>query len=104
MLYNNCEKEKGLTPKALLLLNNVPAHPDESALVRSDKAIKAMFLPLNTTPMIQPMDQGVLEAFKRRSMLQKLLLEEQTGQSIIESVKKIDFNICMSADAWSDQP
>ena len=51
--------QRGLTPKALLLLiDNAPAHPDCSALVSQDKAIKAMFLPPNTTALIQPMDQG----------------------------------------------
>lgn len=41
--------QMGLTPKALLLLDNAPAHPDCSALVSQDNATKAMFLPPNTT-------------------------------------------------------
>ena len=48
-----------------LLLDNAPAHPEESVLTSSDKTIKTMFLPPNTTALIQPMDQGVLEALKR---------------------------------------
>ena len=84
--------QRGLTPKALLFLDNAPAHPDCCVLVSHDKAIKAMFLPPNTTALIQPMDQGVLEALKRRyrrSMLQKLLLQDQAGQSVIECIKSI---------------
>ena len=96
--------QRGLTPKALLLLDNAPAHPDCSVLVSQDKAIKAMFLPPNTTALIQPMDQGVLEALKRRyrrAMLQKLLLQDQAGQSIIEAIKGINMKdvVYMSADA-----
>ena len=53
--------EKSLPFKALLLLDNAPAHPDKSVWISSDKSIKAMFLPPNTTALIQPMDQGVLE-------------------------------------------
>ena len=66
--------EIGLTVKALLLLDNAPSHPDETVLQSSDKCIKAMFLPPNTTALIQPMDQGVLESLKRRcrkSLLRK---------------------------------
>ena len=78
--------QRGLTPKALLLLDNAPAHPDCSVLVSQDKAIKAMGLPPNTTALIQPMDQGVLEALKRRyrrPILQRLLCKtKQANQSL----------------------
>ena len=33
--------QRGLTPKALLLLDNAPAHPDCSVLVSHDRAISA---------------------------------------------------------------
>ena len=54
--------EKGLPVRALLLLDNAPAHPDASNLVSSDKSIRANFC----HPIPHPMDQGVLEAMKRR--------------------------------------
>ena len=50
--------------KALLLLDNAPSHPGTDALVSEN--IRAKFLPPNTTSLVQPMDQGVLESFKRR--------------------------------------
>ena len=54
---------KGLqTKKALLLLGNAPSYPDSSSLTNG--SITAMFLPPNTTPLIQPMEQGVLESLK----------------------------------------
>ena len=58
--------EKGLPVIALLLLDNAPVHPDASSLCTQDGNIKSMYLPPNTTAVIQPMDQGVLEAMKRR--------------------------------------
>ena len=66
-----------------------------------------MFLPPNTTALIQPMDQGVLEALKRRyrrSMLQKLLLQDQAGKPVIECIKNINIKdvVYMSAAAWDD--
>ena len=44
-------KERGLTIKALLLLDNAPSHPDLSSLVSQDGNIKALFLPPNTTAL-----------------------------------------------------
>lgn len=102
-------KEKGLPVKALLLLDNAPAHPDAASLVSQEGTIKAMYLPPNTTALFQPMDQGVLEAFKRRyrkAMLQKLLLEDQEGRSIIQFVKQINMKdvVYMTAAAWDELP
>jgi len=48
--------------KILLLLDNAPAHPSAEVLQFRDGKVKTMFLPLNTTSAIQPMDQGILEA------------------------------------------
>ena len=50
------------SPKALLLMDNCSAHPEE---LRS-RSVTCMFLPPNTTSLIQPMDQGVLQAAKNR--------------------------------------
>ena len=93
----------------MLLLDNAPAHPDCSVLVSQDKAIKALFLLPGTTALIQPMDQGGLEALKRRyrrSILQKLLMQDQAGQSVIEGIKGINMKdvVYMCADAWDDIP
>ena len=46
------QKERGLTVKALLLLDNAPSHPDVSTLVSQDGNIKGMYLPPNTTALI----------------------------------------------------
>ena len=68
-----------------------------------------MYLPPNTTTILQPMDQGVLESMKRRykkAMLQKLLLEDEEGRSVVEFVKNINIKdvVYMLAAAWDDIP
>ena len=55
----------GLENKAVLVLDNSPAHPDAEYLVSDDGKITALYLPPNVTSLIQPMDQGVLVALKR---------------------------------------
>jgi hypothetical protein len=42
--------------KILLLVDNCPAHP----VLEKLENIKLVFLPANTTSMLQPMDQGVI--------------------------------------------
>ena len=70
---------KGLPTKALLLMDNAPSHPSTEELCSQDGLIKTMFLPANTTSLIQPMDQGMLYNLKRRytiSLLEKMILYE----------------------------
>lgn len=55
-------RELGLPPRAILILDNAPGHPVE--LSSEDKQISVMFLPPNCTPLIQPMDQHVIQAIK----------------------------------------
>jgi hypothetical protein len=69
-------KNKHLEPKALLLLDNCPAHPPADSLTSKDGRIRVMYLPKNTTALIQPLDQGIIYNFKvnyRRELLLSLL-------------------------------
>lgn len=52
-------KSKGLPPKAVLVLDNAPSHPEDD-LKSDDGNITCYFLPANTTSLIQPMDQSVI--------------------------------------------
>jgi hypothetical protein len=49
-----------LKRKIVLLVDSCTAHTNNSLL----KNIKVIFLPLNTTSLIQPCDQGIIRAFK----------------------------------------
>ena len=52
------------SPKALLLMDNCSAHPEELNTHDGFVTCRCMLLPPNTTSLIQPMDQGVLQAMK----------------------------------------
>ena len=84
--------------KAILLLDNAPAHPDAQSLVSKCGRIRVLYLPPNTTSVIQPMDQGVISALKRRYIkkyLDEVLAvtpppegEDNTrGQQTIDNIK-----------------
>lgn len=63
---------KGLDFKVLLLLDNAGGHGNDLAY----DGVQIEFLPPNTTSLIQPMDQGVIRAFKAlytRNTLQHLV-------------------------------
>lgn len=93
--------------KAVLLLDNCSAHPDASELVNDDGAIVAKFLPPNVTSLIQPMDQGVLQALKRRykkKLLRRLIIEDDRGVSVIDFLKTINMKTVADfiAEAWDE--
>ena len=56
-------RDKGLPFKILLLLDNAPGHPPHLDDFHPD--VKVVYLPPNTTSLIQLMDQGVIATFKR---------------------------------------
>ncbi|UYV73520.1 hypothetical protein LAZ67_10003933 [Cordylochernes scorpioides] len=59
--------ENNLPVQALLILDNAPAHPPnlEDDILEELKFIKVLYLPPNTTPILQPMDQQVISNFKK---------------------------------------
>ncbi|XP_068247841.1 tigger transposable element-derived protein 1-like [Palaemon carinicauda] len=60
-------EEKHLLMKCLLVLENAPAHPLflHEDIVAQYSFIKILYLPPNTTPLLQPMDQQVISIFKK---------------------------------------
>eukprot|EP00117_Sycon_ciliatum_P011952 scpid40580/ scgid13208/ Tigger transposable element-derived protein 2 len=100
-------RKLGLPAEAVLLLDNAPSHPDTTALCSSDGKITCMFLPPNTTSLIQPMDQGVLENIKslyRRDLLLKAVTEEQHAEhsTVIDFMKGLTIKdaVLVSARSW----
>ena len=53
---------QGIPFKILMLLDNAPAHPQ--TLLELHEDVSFVYLPPNTTSLIQPMDQGVIRMFK----------------------------------------
>ena len=100
--------------KAILLLDNAPAHPHADKLVSRDGRIKVVFLPPNTTALIQPMDQGVIMATKKLytwMYLDKVLvvipeeedeIQDNRGLRTLEKIKtyNIKSEIYNFASAW----
>ncbi|GBN40854.1 hypothetical protein AVEN_204107-1 [Araneus ventricosus] len=81
-------EEKKLPRRALLLIDNAPSHPEVEDLKSGN--IKAMFLPVNITSLIQPMDQGVINDLKlkyRKFILAHVL--EEDAASLNQQIKKI---------------
>ncbi|XP_062538718.1 jerky protein homolog-like [Armigeres subalbatus] len=92
-------------PRALLLLDNCSAHHDGGDILECDD-IKVAYLPPNVTSLGQPMDQGVLNAikkrFKKKLMLRLLLSDEDL--SIEEKLKGISLRevICWLHQSWEE--
>ncbi|KAG0437237.1 Tigger transposable element-derived protein 6 [Dictyocoela muelleri] len=90
--------------KILLLLDNVSVHPKNLYLGN----IELLFLPPNTTSRIQPLDQGIIKAFKdryRKYMLSDITRRIETDETIsfeskLQEITVLDA-IMWSARAWS---
>ncbi|GBL78703.1 Jerky -like [Araneus ventricosus] len=76
-------------------MDNAPAHPDAETLKAEN--ITCIFMPPNTTAILQPMDQSVIESMKRtyrKQFLRKLLFEgdddeEEAACSIVQFWKAL---------------
>ena len=97
--------ELGLEPKAVWVLDNCSAHPDETGLISKDGKVIAKYLPHIVSSLVQPMDQGVNESLKhryRRKILEELIFQDEGGTTIpdylksINNVKSLKFVRCMS--------
>lgn len=98
-------KSKNLPPNAILLLDNAKSHPTVDQLSSDDGNITLLFLPPNTTPLLQPMDQSVIETFKRlyrKKFMQNLLNED--NMTILDYWKQFDLRdvTYFASDAWTE--
>ncbi|XP_015187494.1 PREDICTED: jerky protein homolog-like [Polistes dominula] len=95
-------KRSNLPIKALLVLDNAPAHPNEQELKSSDGNIQTIFLPPNCTPLIQPMDQNVIQKveslYKNKLLIHIISQDGDITQSLKElNLKDVVFSL---AHAW----
>ena len=85
------KKMKRMKRKVLLFVDNCPAHAD----VRNLAATTLIFLPPNTTSVLQPCDQGIINAFKqqyrKRIVCHVLRAIEQKRSADIDVKIAIDF-------------
>uniref|UniRef100_A0A452ICM7 HTH CENPB-type domain-containing protein n=1 Tax=Gopherus agassizii TaxID=38772 RepID=A0A452ICM7_9SAUR len=90
--------------KALLLLDNCSAHSTAENLVSHDSKIKVSYLPKNTTSEIQPLDKGIISAFKqnyRREMIGQMVVDNNSSfdTSLPEFTRFIDDDVCLAEEA-----
>ena len=65
---------EGLPFRVLLILDNAPGHPGVEDF--NTEGVEVIFLPPNTTSLLQPLDQGVIRSFKAhysRNLIEKIL-------------------------------
>lgn len=99
------QMQHGQREKTLLLLDNATSHFISDTSNEEDQFIIILFLPPNVTSLIQPMDQGVIESFKRRyrkDLIRKFLFGKE-NEDVIELHKKLNLKDCsyLIASAWS---
>lgn len=100
-----CE-EKEIPFNILLILDNAPGHPP--SLQHSHPNVRLIFLPPNTTSLLQPMDQGVIATFKAHYLgttFERLInaIDTEGGPTLKEFWKS--FNILhairLISEAWA---
>ncbi|XP_078468486.1 jerky protein homolog-like [Lampetra planeri] len=102
---DNLFREK-LGSRAILVIDNAPAHPSGQTLQTQDGHITVEFLPPNVTTLLQPMDQGVTALFKclyRKELLRKLLdMEDEDPETLIRHWRALSIKdaLFVAASAW----
>lgn len=89
-------QDYSLPLKCHFVMINVQAHPSflEDSLLEELNFIKVKFLPLNTTPHIQPMDKIVISNFKKLYTKQQRYFEVTSDRELSLRVSwKKHFNI-----------
>ncbi|XP_023565087.1 COX assembly mitochondrial protein 2 homolog isoform X1 [Octodon degus] len=98
-------RQNNIAFKILLILDDAPGHPRHIGTMHPD--VKVVYLPLNITTLIQPMDQGAIAAFKAQYLRQtfaQAVEATESGQTLLEFWK--GFNILNAiqniAAAWEE--
>ncbi|XP_055634227.1 tigger transposable element-derived protein 1-like [Toxorhynchites rutilus septentrionalis] len=93
--------KKGLEFRVLLVIDNAPGH-----LRVEHPNVQIVFLPPNTTSLIQPLDQGIIATFKRHYIKTtfRYILNEIDTESIevaVKLLKRSTLNACWKP-LWPD--
>lgn len=93
--------------RALLLIDNCPAHPVEEELRIQDGNIWCIFLPKNCTSKIQPCDAGIIEFTKRcyrKRLLSTLANCEDKDLSIVDWMRGFTLRDAVNLldSAWAE--
>ncbi|XP_023311330.1 tigger transposable element-derived protein 2-like [Anoplophora glabripennis] len=78
-------KKLRLPQRALLLLDNAPGHPDAEDLTTEDGNFSVLYMPPNCTPLIQPMDQNVIQNVKinyKKKLLIQVFAQQEDDESL----------------------
>ncbi|KRZ14926.1 hypothetical protein T11_12560, partial [Trichinella zimbabwensis] len=51
---------------------------------------KVVFFPLDTTSLAEPMDQTVIQSFKKAELLQRIVLSEADADDLVSQLKNIN--------------
>ncbi|XP_058445079.1 tigger transposable element-derived protein 1-like [Malaya genurostris] len=88
-------ENKGMKFKVLLIIDNAPGHtaPQHSQ-------VQIVFLPPNTTSLIQPLDQGIISTFKKLYIKQTFnyileQLDENQSMTVITTWKTFSMRECV---------
>ena len=86
--------------QVLLLLDNAPTHAVQTLDLTN---VTVMFLPPNTTSHIQPMDAGIIAAFKKRYRSFQLSMALDREKNDIVNIYKVDILQAMlwCRDSWN---
>ncbi|XP_023237333.1 jerky protein homolog-like, partial [Centruroides sculpturatus] len=87
----------GNSGNVLLLIDNAPSHLGK---------FKVVYLPPNVIPILQPMDQGVIESFKRyyrKALLRMIIIGEKCEKTIQQVYAEINLKdtMYMAAETWA---
>ena len=95
-------KKKELGPKAILLIDNCPAHASVDQLSTSDGKITALFLPKNNLSATT-LDVGITGIFKKKYrslMLNRIVASEGESSEIIKKLTVKDA-LYRTVDSWN---
>ncbi|XP_033299463.1 jerky protein homolog-like [Bombus bifarius] len=103
------QMKTGRREKTLLLLDNASSSHESGLVNTTDELVKIMYFALDVTPLIQPMDHGIIACFKqiyRKNLLKTILpiSDSRTADEIVRNYDKLKFrDYCrIMRDAWLD--